>query len=76
MTVRELVRVPDPLDTLEQWEEFTGRDLRRYSRRGLLLERDRVRWCLITIDDRPQARNEARLDWLSARLGQVEAHLR
>jgi len=74
--VRELMRVPDPFNSLEQWQAFTGRDLTAYTRGGLLLERDRVRWCLLALDDRPAARNERRLDWLSGRLAQVEARLR
>lgn len=76
MTVRELLRLPDPFDTLEAWQAFTHRDLARYSRGGLLMERDRVRWCLLTLDDRPQARNDQRLDWLTGRLAQLEARLR
>lgn len=67
--------MPNPFDTIERWQEYTGRDLRWYSRRVLLLERDRLRWCLIALDDRPQARNGDRLDWLSDRLRRVQALL-
>ena len=76
VTVHELLDVPDAYNTLEQWEQFTGADLERYTRAGLRLERDRLRWVLLTLDDRPQARNEGRLDWLTERLAQVEARLR
>jgi hypothetical protein len=76
VTSRELLRVPDPFDTLESWRAYTFRDLGSYSRPSLLLERDRLRWCLLVLDDRLTARNEPRIDWLSARLGQVEARLR
>lgn len=75
VTVDELLEMPDLYDTLEQWEQFTGADLGGYTPSGLRLERDRVRWCLLTLDDRPQARNEGRLDWLTTRLAQVEARL-
>ena len=75
VTVDELLQVPDLYDTLEQWEQFTGADLRGYTQAGLRLERDRIRWALLTLDDRPQARNEGRLDWLTQRLAKVEARL-
>jgi hypothetical protein len=75
VTVRELMRVPDACDTIERWEEFTGRDLENYTRAGLRLERDRLRWVLLTVDDRSSARNEGRLDWLTERLAQVETRL-
>src|SRR5713226_9518986 len=61
VTVRELMHVPDLYDTIERWQEFTGRDLTRYTRAGLLVERDRLRWVLLALDDRPAARNERRL---------------
>lgn len=76
MTVAELVRGPDPLNTLEEWEGFTGRDLTQYTRAALQVERSRIRLALLTLDDRPAARNDGRLDWLTARLAQVEARLR
>jgi hypothetical protein len=76
MTVAELRRGPDFCDTLEQWQQATGRDLGRYTRAELHVERDRLRWLLLVLDDRPSARNDARLDWLTARLAQVEARLR
>lgn len=75
MTVKELARVPDPFDTIERWTQFTYRDLPRYTRGALQVERARIRWLILTIDDRPCARNESRLDWLASRLAQVEARL-
>lgn len=75
MTIRELARVPDPFDTIERWTQFTGRDLAGYTRGALQVERARLRWLLLTIDDRLNARNERRVDWLAARLAQVEARL-
>jgi hypothetical protein len=69
------MRVPNPYDTLERWQEFTGADLAGYTRAGLRVERDRLRWVLLALDDRPSARNGRRLDWLTQRLAQVEARL-
>jgi hypothetical protein len=45
MTLRELMRLPDPSDTFEQAERYHGIDLQRFSLEELFLERERIRAC-------------------------------
>jgi hypothetical protein len=77
VTVRELLRGPDPLDTIERWREANGRDLGDYDRAELVLERARLRHVLLILDDKPRNwRERRRVDWLAARLVAVEGRLR
>jgi hypothetical protein len=77
VTVRELLRTPDPLDTLEAWAQYGHRDLVDYDRPELALERGRLRLALLLVDDRSTRWRELRrMAWLRDRLIQVEHRLR
>lgn len=75
MTLGQLLRIPDPLDTLEQAEQFHGLDLQRFSLEELSLEADRIRLALLTLDDRPAARKQDLIGWLVTRLQLLRARL-
>lgn len=75
MTLAQLLRLPDPMRSLEEAEQYYGLDLQRLSLDELALEAERVRLALLMIDDRPPARKQALIDWLLQRLQSVRARL-
>ena len=60
--------IPDPFDTVEQYEKYIGADLPGLSRPELMAERERVRFVLL-IEPSPDA-------WFLKRLHAIEEAMR
>jgi len=65
--------VPNPFDTIEEYQRYLHHDLGRMDREQLFTERYKIRRALSICDEQRQAR---KADWLRERLRHVTQTLR